>query len=155
MKLRMAHHLLIASILCLAWLLTACGSPEAQARVIAENKILARRIFDEAWSKGDLAVIDQVFDGNAQIKADINAVRAAFPDLRVTVDEQIAEANRVMTRVTFRGTQRGEFRGIPPTGKQATWSIVEIHSFLAGKCTNTWTSDSNYENLRQQLGAGT
>jgi predicted ester cyclase len=154
MKTRIVQHLLVGG-LCLAYLLAGCGSPEAQARAMAENKALARRIFDEAWSKGDLTVIDQVFDGNAQIKADITAVRAAFPDLRVSVDEQIAEANRVMTRVTFRGTQRGSFRDIPPTDKRVTWSIIEIHSFRGGKCTNTWKSDAEYEDLLQQLTTNT
>ena len=110
---------------------------------VEANKAVARRFFEEVWNGRDLAVIEEVFAPNvvlngqqsspARIKELVAARLAAFPDISVTVDEQVAEADRVSTLRTWQGTHQGTFRGIPPTGKHATWSQISIVRVLNGK----------------------
>src|SRR5690348_2318453 len=104
-----------------------------------ENKARVRRAH-EAISAGDLDAFAQLLDpnvvdhsmppgfppgadGNRQFVA---MLRHAFPDFRVMADDLIAEGDKVVARVTAHGTHQGEFMGIPATGKQATWSSIEI-----------------------------
>jgi predicted ester cyclase len=107
------------------------------------NKAIARRFFLEVVAQGNLTLADELFaasftiNGQAGtpegIKQWVAGVRAAFPDVEVVVEEQVAEGDRVATRRTFRGTHLGEFvtpfGRIPPTGKRIEWrqlSIVRI-----------------------------
>jgi predicted ester cyclase len=77
--------------------------------------------------------------------------RAAFPDLHGTIEDQIAEGDKVVSRMTYRGTHQGELMGIPPTGKQVTMSFIGIHRITAGKVAEGWV---NFDALgmMQQLG---
>lgn len=75
----------------------------------------------------------------------------AFPDLKHTVDEVIAEGDSVAARWTVNGTHRGEFQGIPASGKPVTLSGVTLHHLKDGKLRETWLSFDNME-LLQQLG---
>jgi predicted ester cyclase len=97
---------------------------------IAENKVLAYRMLDEIFSQGDLSRADELFSpeivvhdpdkelsGRDQVKQGLMRLRTAFPDLRYTVEDTIAEGDKVVIRFTGRGTQRGEFRGVPPTDR--------------------------------------
>src|SRR5512141_648760 len=100
------------------------------------NKSIVRRIFEEAFSEGNLAVLDEIVapdqvnggpgalpgmpSGPEGTKMLIMTYRNAFPDLHFTIDEQVAEGDMVVTRWTGRGTHNGELAGIPATGKQAT-----------------------------------
>src|SRR5512138_3647683 len=100
------------------------------------NKTIARRLLEEAFSQGNLAVLDEIIapdqanggpgalpgmpSGPEGSKMLISAYRNAFPDLHFTIDEQIAEGDTVVTRWTAQGTHNGEFASIPPTGKSAT-----------------------------------
>src|SRR5262245_9164664 len=113
-----------------------------------ENKAVFRRFIEEAVAGGDLAAIDALFapdaayilpggaaplHGRAAIKAFAAAFRAAFPDYHGTIEEQVAEGDTVVTRVTGRGTNRGEFMGRAPSGKVAEWTVVHITRFAAGR----------------------
>src|SRR5207253_250665 len=83
-----------------------------------ENKALVRRYFEEAWNKGDLAVVDEVYaptytvhptppdrkPGRDGEKEFIRQARAEWPDVRFTIEEQVAEGDKVVTRWTVRGT---------------------------------------------------
>ena len=60
-------------------------------------------------------------------------LRAAFPDLKVDVSEQIAEEDKVVTRKTFRGTHGGEFMGMPATGRPVAFEVIDILTFDGGK----------------------
>jgi len=71
----------------------------------------------------------------------------------VTVEDVIAEGDKVVTRWTIRGTHRGEFMGQPPTGKQVTWSGINITRLVAGKAVEDWVEQDTL-GLMQQL-AGT
>ena len=130
-----------------------------------DNKAIARRSFDEIWNKGNLAVVDEVtaanyvahdptspdLKGPEGLKQFVNLYRAAFPDIRLTVEDQIAEGDQVVSRWTARGTHKGELQGIPPTGKQGTVTGITITRYAGGKAVEAWTNWDTL-GLMQQLG---
>jgi len=89
--------------------------------------------------------------GAEGLKQFITVFRTGFPDLHFTIEDMIAEGDRVVWRYTARGTQRGELMGIPPTGKQATVTGMVCSRFANGKWAEDW---SNFDALGmlQQLG---
>jgi steroid delta-isomerase-like uncharacterized protein len=132
-----------------------------------QNKAIVRRIFEEAFGQGNLAVLDDIIapdqvnggpgalpemppgpEGNKML---ITAYRNAFPDLHFTVDEQIAEGNMVVTRWTAHGTHNGELAGIPPTGKRATVVGMGVDRVENGKIVASWGLFDQFGML-QQLG---
>jgi steroid delta-isomerase-like uncharacterized protein len=76
---------------------------------------------------------------------------AAFPDMRATLEDMIAEGDKVVTRMTLRGTNTGPFMGMPPTGKSATWSFIDIFRIADGKLAEHWVEMDSVV-LMQQLG---
>lgn len=82
----------------------------------------------------------------------MQAIRSAFPDFHLVIEDQIAEGDKVGTRVTFHGTHQGEFRGIAPTGKQIEYSGVAIDRIVGGKAVEMWHL-ANQLALLQQVGA--
>lgn len=62
----------------------------------------------------------------------------AFPDIRLTVEDIFSEGDMVAARVGFRGTHRGEFQGIPPTGKEVAISAIEVNRMVEGKVEEHW-----------------
>ena len=133
-----------------------------------ENKRISRRIVEEAFAQGKIDVIDEcVADnfvnhdpsvppelppGREGLKQLVQFYRAAFPDTQVTVDDQIAEGDRVATRYTGRGTHQGDFGGIPATGKQVTVTGISIDRIEGGKIVESW-NELNQLGMLQQLGA--
>jgi steroid delta-isomerase-like uncharacterized protein len=77
---------------------------------------------------------------------------AAFPDLQVTIHDQIAEGNTVVTRKTYQGTQLGAFMGLPPSGKRMSVEVIDILRIVDGKITEHWVVGDELGML-QQLGA--
>jgi len=75
----------------------------------------------------------------------------AFPDLHFTVEDFIAEGDKVVARLTVRGTQQGIFMGIPPTGKHATVTAIDINRMAGGKSVEHWLNMDTL-GLLQQLG---
>jgi steroid delta-isomerase-like uncharacterized protein len=130
-----------------------------------DNRTISRRVFEEFWNAGnpdafaELMAEDIVFRdrdmgehrGHAATRDFIAMYRAAFPDLRFTIEEQIAEGDRVATRWTARGTQRGELMGIPPTGRSVTVSGITIDRISEGRITESIGS-WDAMGLMQQLG---
>jgi len=130
-----------------------------------ENKAMGRRIIEEVWNKGDLALVDELvspnyiyhFPGREDIKGPeglkqfVTMARTAFPDLHITIDDEIAEGDKVACRYTWRGTHKGEMRGIAPTGKQVTVTGIVITHCVGGKGVETWESTDNLS-MMQQLG---
>ena len=130
-----------------------------------ENKAIFRRYVEEVGNEGNLDLADEIFsnyvshqpDGSAlergpeDVKRFMGEFRSAFPDFHVTIEDQIAEGDRVATRWTMRGTHEGEFRGISPTGKQITVTGIGIFRFSDGKVVESW---DNFDQLgmMQQLG---
>ena len=120
------------------------------------NKVLARRIVEEMWNTRNLKVVDEVYapefgGGHAATKQFVSANLAAFPDLRIAIQDQIAEDDLVVTRYVMRATHRGEFANIPPTGKSFTITGIEIHRFAGGKLVELWNIPDMLGVL-QQLG---
>ena len=138
-----------------------------------QNKALARRAL-ELWSSGklsdDLSAVDEIYAptyvnhqhhhpdspdavrGTEEWKRFMSDFHRAFPDFLDTIDDQIAEGDRVVTRFTSRGTQQGEIMGIPPTGKQASWTGIEIDRIEDGKIVESWVN-WDMMGMLQQLGA--
>jgi steroid delta-isomerase-like uncharacterized protein len=132
-----------------------------------ENKAIIRRVNDEVWSEGHLDVIDEliaddfvatVVGAPEQIRGPqgfrefVVMYRTAFPDLRITVDEQVAEGETIVTRWTATGTNEGELMGIPATGKQATTAGININRISGGKLVEGWGLFDQL-GLLQQIGA--
>ena len=132
---------------------------------IAENKALIRRYFEEVWNKGNLDAVDKFYaldgiDHNAPpgsppgfdfMKQFHIMVRAAFPDTQITVEDLIAEGDKVVCRFTASGTQQGEFMGISPTGKQFTIMEIRIYRIVGGKIVECWGLFDQM-GMMQQLG---
>jgi len=121
-----------------------------------ENKALMRRLFEEI-NKGKaaaMAAIDRSIDMRGDlknIKQIISEEFSAFPDLHYTIDDMVAEGDKVATRVTMTGTHKGEFMGIPPTNKKITIRAIFIHRFAGGKIVEEHVEYSALD-LMQQLG---
>jgi steroid delta-isomerase-like uncharacterized protein len=82
----------------------------------------------------------------------VQLLHASFPDLRITVDDLIAEGDKVVARLTARGTHQGTFRAIPPTGQFVQWSGIRIFRIADGKIVEHWATWDDLSLLRQ-LGA--
>ncbi|HLX55599.1 MAG TPA: ester cyclase [Ktedonobacteraceae bacterium] len=133
-----------------------------------DNKALARRFIQEIWDQKNLAVADELMaashvrynpgsppglpSGLEGFKLFGSAYFAAFPDLRTTIEDQVAEGEMVVTRWTSHGTNTGSLFGLPATHKSATITGITIIRIVDGKVVQTWT---NFDNLGmlQQLGA--
>jgi predicted ester cyclase len=131
------------------------------------NKTIARRLIEEAFGQGNLAVLDEIIapnhvnsgpgelpgvpSGPEGTKMLITVYRNAFPDLHFTIDEQIAEGNTVMTRWTAHGTHNGELAGLPPTGKPAMVVGVNLDRVEHGKIVESWGIFDQF-GMMQQLG---
>lgn len=129
------------------------------------NKAVVRRMFEEAWNRGDLDVVDELLAADARdhrdpdvpsfpdhLKEMIILHRRAFPDLRYTVEDLIAEGDKVACRLTLTGTHRGTFRGIPPTGRTIAVEQIHIVRVVEGKGREHWAALELLDLLRQ-LGA--
>jgi predicted ester cyclase len=132
------------------------GKEGKEAPVSAEekNQALARKFFEEAWGKGNLAVVDEFIaaeyvmypltsglpPGPEGTKQAITTYRTAFPDLQVTVDDIFAAADRVAFRWSFRGTHLGDWLGIPPTGNHMAATGISVYRIAGGKVVENWTN---------------
>ena len=121
-----------------------------------ENKAVARRVY-EIIATGNLDLAEEIVDPDApdnerafvteeqaqprlietfrQFAADAHA---AFPDMQITVEDMIAEGDRVAARVIMRGTHRGEFQGIAPTGKRVQVRAMDMFRIADGKIVEHW-----------------
>ncbi len=131
-----------------------------------QNKTAVRRLFDELWNKGNLPVADELIAptythhdastpdvgrGPESEKKRVTHYRNAFPDMRLTIEDIIAEGETVIVRWSCRGQHKGELNGIAPTGKQFAISGVTISRFANGKVVEGFV---NWDalGLMQQLG---
>jgi steroid delta-isomerase-like uncharacterized protein len=118
-----------------------------------QNKTIARRVLDALWNQEHFAFVDEMvasdYDGHSSTVFHgpdgaiqfVPKMRHAFPDFRFTVEEQIAEADRVVTRWTIRGTHEGEFQGVPASGRHMTMTGITVFRVANGKLIEGWTNE--------------
>ena len=114
------------------------------------NERVFRRLFDEAFTKGDTVVVDEIVSPNLKehqdmerptregVKELIRNLHTTFPDFRCDVEELTATGNRVWGRIKGGGTDTGGFQGHPPTGKKVTVDQLELCRFEEGKIVEHW-----------------
>jgi steroid delta-isomerase-like uncharacterized protein len=129
--------------------------------VSEENKQLVRDFFEEVWNKKNFDYLEEIYSpdfvlhalwqntsaggaieatGIEPAKKVIAGWQQGFPDISVTVDDQIADGDKVASRHTSRGTHTNAFMGMPPTGKSATITGMTITRIVDGKIVEAWTS---------------
>ena len=131
-----------------------------------ENKAMARRLYSELASQGDLSLANELIakdfvdhnppgpdiaPGREGFKQVFTGFFSAFPDMTMTVDDQVAEGDKVVTRATVSGTHLGDYMGMPATGKTFSIGIVDILRFKDGKIAERW-GESDTIGMMQQLG---
>jgi steroid delta-isomerase-like uncharacterized protein len=133
-----------------------------------QNKTNFKRLYEEVFNQGNLAVAEELIGPNVVehqqqpgitpdaagpelVKQIARFFRAAFPDLQITVNDLIAEGDRVAARVTISGTHQGEMMGISPTGKRVEVSSIDIIRFEDGKAAEHW-GETDIMSMMQQLG---
>lgn len=131
------------------------------------NKAIKSRLYEE-FNKQSLAVVDELIDTNwvghgpgeqemkgpESLKQFTAMMWAAFPNQHMTIEDQIAEGDKVVTRLIVRGTHQGDFMGIAPTGKQFTITGIVISRIIDGKIVECWQLFDLLGQL-QQLGGYT
>jgi len=134
----------------------------------SQNQAVVAKWFFDIFSEGKLEVADQVFDPSYQshdagappggwprgpqgAKAVASTYRAGFPDLKYTVEDQVIQGDKIVTRWTARGTNTGSLMGAPPTGRSVMVTGMSIERLANGKIVETWV---NFDGLGlfQQLG---
>ena len=128
------------------------------------NKATVRLLIEEVFNKGNLSVLNEVIhedyyyhsptekmEGTDDLRAFVQAFRSAFPDLHIRVDDQIAEGDKVSTRITMTGTHRGDFLGLPETGKRVHIQGVVLSRLQDGLIREEWELLDQLT-LLQQLG---
>jgi len=132
---------------------------------VEDNKNRARQVA-ELVSTGNMALVDENVApdfvrhdlggrpdivGPEGVKLFVGVLRAAFPDIQMTVEDVIGEGDKVVVRYTARGTHSGVFQGIAPTGRKVTWAGINIYRVEGGKAVETWQL-ADALGLMQQLG---
>jgi steroid delta-isomerase-like uncharacterized protein len=131
---------------------------------IEENKAIVRHFFEMGPSSGNMEAANALLSPNFALHTPlpsapgiegindvVTACRAAFEHLNVTVEDMVAEGDKVTARFTARGVHRGNFMNLPPTGRSITMTGIEIFRIEDGKITELW-GEANLLGLMQQLG---
>jgi predicted ester cyclase len=129
-----------------------------------QNKALVRRIFEEGINQNKPEVFDELIAPNyvnynfpapapglEGFKMVIGMFLSAFPDMQVTLEDELADGDKVITRGYFAGTHQGDFQGIPPTGKQVKVKYIDIWRVENGKLVENWVQ-MDQVGMMQQLG---
>ena len=138
------------------------ASREQSPKRLEQHKALARRWIEEGFNRKDLDVVAEVFAegfivngvqiGREGLRKSMTRHLNAFPDLHVKITDVVAEGRNVAIWYTVEGTHRGEFDGVPPTGKRVSWTGVDLFRVDGGKIAEArFLSDSL--GLLRQLGA--
>ncbi len=121
----------------------------------SEIKAIVRRLYCDGWGSGDLAAVDEVFAARhvlhwndlkpvdqprtaEEVKRIVKNYRAAFPDLKVQVQELVVEDDQAAVLVTFTGTHTGEYEGFPPTYQKSRFTDLQILRFCDGKVVESF-----------------
>jgi len=140
--------------------LQASAAPDAASR-----RALVNQYYYDAWDGRNPALVDQLFapgflnhhllngqaGGRAGVRQLLETLHKAFPDGSLSVDLQLAQADQVVTRHTFRGTHQGRFMGVPATGRQVRITGIDLHTVEAGAIQQAW-GYLDLAGLARQLG---
>jgi ketosteroid isomerase-like protein len=120
------------------------------------NKRLVVRLIDEVWNGGDTGLLAELWDGPSREEAYAlhQTLTGAFPDLRTDIEDLIAERDRVVARLSLRGTHQGEFRGIAPTGRAVHFTAIRVYRIADGKIVESWANQDALGLLNQLRGSG-
>jgi len=134
---------------------------------IEQNKALVREMVEEMFNRGNLSRADEFLapdflereelppgipSGREGVIQLTSMLRSAFPDFHATIGDIIAEGDKVVIRQTWTGTHKGEFMGVPPTGKSVSIGVIDIIRVDGGKFVEHW-GQMDSMGLMQQLGA--
>ncbi len=134
---------------------------------LGKNKQLARRFYEDVLNTGKLDLLEDVLSesfiehrpsgndtsGIASFREFLKMVTEAFPDLRIQINDVLAEGSKVAVRLTVQGTHQGVLMGeIAPTGKHAMWTGIDILKIESGKITARW-SERDLLGMMRQIGA--
>ena len=132
-----------------------------------ENKSVVRRIIADIVNRADMAVFDELVDPEYRDHTDptgefgkegyrdlILRTRAALPDLHMTIEDELADGDRVVIRVTVRGTHQGTLLGVPPTGRPVAFAGIGIPRIVDGRLVERWNA-SDLLTLLEQIGGVT
>ena len=129
-----------------------------------DNKALVRRLYAEVMGKGNMTEADALLStqyvehvpvptpGREGLKQLVMMVLSAFPDIHPTVEDAVAEGDKVAVRIVARGTHQNAFMGIPPSGKAVEWREMHIYRVVGGKIVEHWGEIDQF-GLLQQIGA--
>jgi len=130
-----------------------------------QNKTLARRWFEDLFSRGDLDTANEILcadfvdhlpreeeRGIEELKHYVSSYRTAFPDIQDTVEEIVAEGDKVVVRWRSRGTHQGEFMGVAPTGREVAFTGMRLFRIAENKIAESWVNIDE-RGLQEQLGA--
>jgi steroid delta-isomerase-like uncharacterized protein len=128
------------------------------------NTTVASQWYGEVFNAGKLELINELFASNfvdhdpsnplpglEGVRQLVSMYRGAFPDLHLTIEDEITEGDKIVTRFTGRGTHKGLLMGIPPTGKRVTITAIDILRFENGKIVEHW-GNQDLLGMMQQLG---
>jgi steroid delta-isomerase-like uncharacterized protein len=127
------------------------------------NKAIVRRYIGQVFNEKRHDLVEEFLAENIElygtglvpgleaVKQWLHMFTAAFPDMHYTIEDMVAEGNRVAARTTFNGTHKGEMQGIPATGKVVSVSSVTIFRLDNGRISEAWVASDNLE-MMQQLG---
>ncbi len=132
------------------------------------NNAIAVRFFESVWNKGDFGVLDTLISpdaddhstvggqpktekGSASFRAIVSMFRAGMPDIRLTIDDEVYAGDKVVHRWHLVGTDTGGLMGMPPSGKQLTFSGTTVVRMADGKIVERWANVDEL-GLLQQLG---
>ncbi len=128
----------------------------------SENKAIVQRFYNELVNQGNIDMVNELMagdyvehgnpdgSGTEGFRKFFKGLAAAFPDLKITIEDLIAEGDKVVARVTVRATHRGTFMGsIPPTGKEVNFAGIDIFQLANGKIIGRWNQRDLLELMRQ------
>lgn len=130
---------------------------------LTQNRAVIQRLFDEVLNAGKLDLLDELLgmdfvdrnpapgltQGRAGVRSKIEALRAAFPDLRFLLDALVAEGTLVAARSTWTGTHRGAFSGIPATGREVRVRAMDFYRLEEEHIVEHWDNVDELGLLRQ------
>jgi steroid delta-isomerase-like uncharacterized protein len=137
---------------------------ETEEEMSEQNKTLARRWFEDLFSRGNLDAANEILSaefvdhlthederGLEELKAYVTIYRAAFPDIQDTLEQIVAEGDKVVVRWTSRGSHQGEFMGAAPTGRHVTFTGMRLFRIAENKIAESWVNIDE-RGLQEQLG---